>query len=132
MTRIKFYDNPQSLPYYSKLVELKGVLGRILTIIDPGFFRVFPYGCCSDSVRAVYLKTGLEEIGGYFRRNKHAWNYDRKKGLYIDLTLQQFGNFPEIAVIDASSGVLIPHEGLTEKQKMMELEDAVRATRLVA
>ncbi|MCA9485617.1 MAG: hypothetical protein KC506_02120 [Nanoarchaeota archaeon] len=132
-----FYKNPDSLPYYADLVRLREVLASELTIIDVDLRRIFPFSCCNDSARAVYLKTGLEEIGGYFTFShvpelnnqmdqKHAWNYDSERNLWVDLTMKQFGNYPEIAILKPDHRILRLDGELTEIQRGMNLPDATR------
>jgi hypothetical protein len=125
------YRTPERLPYFPALVELQEELARQLTDIDGDSRRMFPISCCNEATRAVQLVTGLEEIGGRYkpRREKHAWNYDPVRKLYVDLTLGQFspsrklGGIPDIAVLVASDEILIRDDALTQKQRAMQFEE---------
>src|SRR5258706_9216571 len=91
-----FYkEDPEGLPYYSDLVKLRPILDDVLTIPDSEYMRFFPHGCCNDSARAIFLVTGLEEIGchltyGGFRNEPHALNYDSTRGLFVCLILSVY------------------------------------------
>lgn len=58
-------------------------------------FPYFPATYCAFSTRTVHKVFGLEQTAGYYNFRIHAWNYDSEKGLYIDLTLDQFPNVKE-------------------------------------
>lgn len=87
-----FYEHPQTLPYYTTLVDIRRVLAEKLTEPDVGI--IFPRACCNASVRVVQKILCLEEVGGWYSpngsrnnsgREAHAWNYDSEKKLYIDV-----------------------------------------------
>ena len=130
---------PESLPYFRELVQIRPILS-IHQSARRGK-QVFSHGCCNDTTRIVAALTGLEQVGGFYtypnftREQKkelsiqhieHAWNHDKDRGLYIDLTLCQFDEYPKIAIIEPSSGILMPNAKLTKKQNEMELEGVVR------
>lgn len=80
---------PKKLPYFEKLVKIRNVLERSL-------FK-FPKRCCSETSRIVNLVTQLDEVAGSYINSNiriwHAWNYDKERGFYVDLTNDQFGSF---------------------------------------
>jgi len=55
----------------------------------------FPINKCQHASRFLKLTHGLDEVAGeylgFFKEPQfHAWNYDEKSGLYIDITMNQF------------------------------------------
>ncbi len=123
-----FYQNPESLPYFEILKQARYELARLLYSEDPDLFRIFPIGCCNYSARVVAAETGFEEVGGFFvpRRENHAWNYDQERRLYVCLTLRQYGDYPEIAVMHVTTRLLRKDKKLTDTQRQMKLDDVDR------
>ncbi len=119
-----FYDGAQYLPYYRTLVDITGVLATKLVVADAHTVGFFPNGSCNHSARITHLLTGLEERGGLFKPTKreHAWNYDSLRRLFVDITMSQFGSYPQIAVVPASNQLLRPTRELTQKQAALDLK----------
>lgn len=103
------YIKPSTLPYGSILEATRNVLE--IRIKD------FPNQGCQftsrllSSLRPIVT---LDEVGGYFRHSSvqgtknHVWVEDKQRGLYIDLTLDQFlDRAPRVAIMKNTSPVLI-------------------------
>jgi hypothetical protein len=93
---------PVGVPYYNRLVQIRTILEEALT--------GFPEDWCCETAQVVSADLGLNEIIGYHcpRRKKnsifrayHVWNYDSERKLYIDLTHDQFGDFPPIFIFSS-------------------------------
>ena len=85
----------------------------------------FPSGACRKTARLVSRIVELPEVAGKFRINNesfnHACNYDKKSGLYIDLTAKQFSqNLPHILVSPKISPLYEIDERETQKQRKMD------------
>lgn len=88
----------ENLPY-SK--DLRLILGYCKTM-----YPQFPVKFCQDSSRLIHKVLGLPVVAGIFdempydgRANWHAWNRDRDRRLFIDLTASQFNSeLPEILI----------------------------------
>ena len=88
----------EQLPYAKEL----NLILNYLKLVFPDF----PHKQCQDSTRLVAKVLGLREMAGIFdempydgQANWHAWNYDPKRKLFIDLTARQFNKeLPEILV----------------------------------
>ncbi len=85
-------------------------LGAIRAELE-GEYMFYPSHCCEKAGRTVRQvlgeRYGLEEVAGYYRptMERHAWNYDAQRGLYIDLTLDQFFlEFPAVALVPEVEG----------------------------
>ena len=81
----------KKLPYYEELVKVRQAAKYVL--------QNFPDSACCECTRATHLFTGLEEVAGNYTikirgrrlfRRWHAWNYDKERGLYVDITQDQF------------------------------------------
>ena len=92
--------NKQNLPYYQELVILRGFLEREV--------KEFPWCKCDQTTRMTHLVTGLEEVSGRYvpSEDRHSWNYDSRRGLYIDLTQDQFPHRGRIVVMPADTPIL--------------------------
>ncbi|GEM_PF-5037300 len=114
------------VPYYAKLVEIRGVLE------DATEFR-FPYNCCQNASRVVQRVLGtqfrVEEVAGAYQPNEnysewrhHAWNYDAERKLFIDLSLDQFFlGFPSVVVMDVSCASFVYRlQQYTRQQRLTE------------
>ena len=78
----------------------------------------YPQQCCQIASRkvanALGERFGVEEIAGYYTVGmmRHAWNYDVQRGLYIDLTLDQFyEGFPQVTLLPATVHSLLRANG---------------------
>ena len=73
-----------TLPYYPELVQLRSFLEKEV--------EDFPRFKCEYATRLVHLVTGLEEVSGRYVPDEdlHAWNYDPKGKLYVDITQDQY------------------------------------------
>lgn len=93
-------DVPQemlTLPYLPRLQEIRSVLEMVLGS------RGFPKDFCIDAAKIVSKELDLDLVRGYKvhedqSEEAHAWNYDSERRLYVDLTYDQFGNFPPVLV----------------------------------
>ncbi len=94
---------PEDLPYFGELQKIRASLEKGA--------NNYPYNGCSHASRVVNLITGIREVAGSFtfkycygsptdiiHEEWHAWNYDQERGLYIDLSADQFGDFPKIFI----------------------------------
>ncbi len=92
------------IDYYPELEEIRGAL----EVTVGGF----PYSSCVIAAHVVQETLGLRlVIGMYaptgFSRFSHAWNYDGRRGLYIDLTQDQFSDDrPKICILPDSTDIL--------------------------
>ena len=88
-------------------------------------FSSFPTGCCSIATKVAGKHLGLEERAGFFRGTYwHAWNYDPKLNIYVDITSDQFKGFSEILLTPApsklyqhDSSILADHHILDESER---------------
>lgn len=108
------YLSPETLSYHRELTIARTGLQRLIPS--------FPKDCCQLTARLVQRTLGLEERAGHHKVNGripkesilHAWNLDEKRGLYVDLTLNQFfPDAPEIAVLPAEDTILCTDEYLS-------------------
>ena len=93
--------------YYEQLVDIRRLLKKV--------FHGYPFLRCQETTRLLYEILNLEELAGEYTPKKsfHAWNYDSRLGLYIDLTQDQFNdNLDEICILPDSTTLLkeIPKE----------------------
>jgi len=72
------------IEYYKQLADIRNLLENLL--------QGFPLAKCQHATRIVKQIIGLEELAGEYTPKGmwHAWNYDTKLGLYVDLTQDQF------------------------------------------
>lgn len=90
-------------PYFDELKDIRVALEANK--------ESYPYNGCSHASRVVSLILGLREVAGSFtfkyyygsptdtiHREWHAWNYDPGRELYVDLSADQFGDFPKVFV----------------------------------
>ena len=115
-------EEAEKLPYYPDLVKIRRVLEKAS--------EYFPHCECYRAGRAVKLVTGLEEsVGSYgepIKCNWHVWNFDEDRGLYIDLTQDQFlKSLPPITILPSTTKVLLPNEYETKLQHEERRTDSV-------
>jgi len=78
------------VPYLEQIRRIRTVLEHTLSY--------FPSDRCDYSARVVKtLVPDLKEVAGEYRpwQRWHAWNYDRERGLYVDLSFDQFAPIPD-------------------------------------
>jgi len=105
------------VPYYSNLATLRKILEEGL----PNF----PELRCQDATRVVSKTLGLEERAGYYKPLGlwHAWNYDPKLDLYVDLTLDQFSDdYEPITILHKSGYLLLEDKERTNSQLKMPID----------
>ena len=110
------------LPYGKDLVRLRKIMQSTLPY--------FPCNKCQHSARSVGLVTGLDEIAGMFGGTSfssgywHAWNHDPERGLYIDLTQDQFeGIRDKIIILPENTHRLKMEHAATDLQNRLGLGD---------
>jgi hypothetical protein len=112
--------------YYEDLVKIRDFMkreGARLVNLD------FPKDCCDHTARLVREVTGLElvigtaYVPGQKRSQTHTRNYDPKRNIYPDLTMDQFGPFPEIVLDFPNSNTWTPF-GPNAAQIVIENIDA--------
>ncbi len=101
-------DNYQELPYYQDLVKIRSFMEESFDggrVHKDSFFKTwepFSKGWCGATSAFVTQRTGLYIVfGKYVTGNSsqpHALNYDSERKLCIDLTIDQFGDFPPIFI----------------------------------
>lgn len=81
----------ERLSYYDELIRIRKALEQ--TNFPSGRLR-FPRFCCDIASEIVKRELGLYHLNGIYDpegcRVAHNWNYDKERGLYIDLTMDQF------------------------------------------
>ena len=105
------------LPYYKGLVRIKRVLEK----------NIPDKACCRMATRIVHLHVGLEELSGKYTaktylgerlKRYHAWNYDEERGLYVDVTQDQFlETLSDIVILPCTTDVLTPDQLDTKSQR---------------
>jgi len=125
--------SPITLPYFDKLVTVR----RFLEQDKEGNPR-FPYLGCQDATRLVHYTAGLEEQAGWFIQQDvdlrklnldkgwHAWNYDSERRLYVDLSMDQFGDYRSIEVLPEDTHLLEFTDKNTKKHLRMKSEELIR------
>lgn len=113
------YIPADSLPYFARLKHIRETLEREISL--------FPRFQCQKATRVVHAVMGLEELAGIYVpavrdesifNRSHAWNYDEKLGLYVDLTQDQFDSkLPKIAVLPADTYLLEKNGRKTRDQR---------------
>lgn len=95
------------------------------------FGTTFPSCYCQGATRAVLMVTRLDQVAGFYSDAReeemisHAWNFDPKLGLYINLTLAQFGSYPLIAVLRADRYTILEEDSdRTRVLRNASLEEA--------
>ncbi|MBI4981314.1 hypothetical protein HZC30_07225 [Candidatus Woesearchaeota archaeon] len=83
--------------YFPRLQEIRSVLEKVLAP------QGFPKDFCVDAAEIVSQDLGFDIIRGYkLQKDKeeeaHAWNYDHERRWYVDLTYDQFGDYPPVLV----------------------------------
>lgn len=112
----------KEIPYYGQLEKIRGEMRSRL----PGFPRG---GWCLYTARVLRRSIGLEEVsGGYLPFDHfHVWNYDPKRGLYVDLTHDQFADdgkeIPGVVVLPSTCGVLQLDDSYIRVQRTMSDEE---------
>jgi len=86
---------------------------------------LFPQRRCQHSARFLKEVFGFEEVGGKHVVFDlwHAWNYYFVNDKYIDLTLDQFGNYASVMVLDSNEDLLIEKKHMTEHINSVKTED---------
>ncbi len=114
----------RTLPYYGKLVRIRREFERN----RPGF----PLRGCMNVTRAIAEDLGLEQLaGGYLPEKKgHSWNFDSKTGLYVDLSMDQFGVKEKIVVIPPLGVILKQTDKATKVQREAQFDDRYGRPRL--
>jgi len=95
-----------TIDYYPELEEIRGALETTV--------HNFPYSSCYIAAHVVQKILGLQLVGGRYiptgsnwQSFGHAWNYDSQRGLYIDLTQDQFSaDRPKIGILPDSTDIL--------------------------
>lgn len=94
-------------PYFSTLERIRSFLEQQEVVQ----WHHFPRGWCDTTSELVRRIVGLELKGGYYVKSgfskSHRWNYDLDRGLYVDLTQDQFGFTTRRIVILPSSTRLL-------------------------
>lgn len=111
-------ETANALPYFRDLDVIRTRLNKA--------FGWFPTECCAYSSRvvaSVLRDDGIQEAGGHFvpMNRGHYWNYDPERRLYIDITLNQFGDYPEIAILPITTELLSKTNEKTETQRTREM-----------
>jgi|GEM_PF-3165053 hypothetical protein len=90
----------RTLPYYTELIRLRSFLERKV--------EDFPRFKCDQTTRMIHLITGLEEVSGRYvpDEDRHTWNYDADRKLFVDLTQDQYPHRGKIVVMPASTPLL--------------------------
>jgi hypothetical protein len=95
----------EKLPYYEKLVDIR-------EFMEDNSYTNFPLNCCQETAKLnTFIIPSLEEVAGFYKvedpvkyddyKLGHAWNLDSKRGLYVDLTADQFDlKNPKIMVFE--------------------------------
>ena len=98
--------------YYNKLVVIRGVL-------EEEIFN-FPKSKCQHASRVLKEVLDLEEVAGHYLPVRwHAWNYDPKNKLYVDLTMDQFDDcHNKIMVLPVGSSLLRENLLFTKHQNI--------------
>ncbi|MBN2880769.1 hypothetical protein JXM83_01835 [Candidatus Woesearchaeota archaeon] len=93
------------VPYIETLVNLRVELERRV--------EKFPFLKCQVATRLVHYVLGLEEVGGFFEYpdcmedDWHAWNCDVSRGIYVDLTMDQYkGINRQITIVPINTRLL--------------------------
>jgi len=101
----------EQLPYFYDLLHIRETLEATVPR--------FPEQCCRIASRVVSSLLSLSEVEGEYEPGeqlippyddhyvrKHAWNYDHKRRLFIDLTQDQFAELPGIVVLPDTTSIL--------------------------
>lgn len=87
-----------NVPYYKQLLAIREIFEQTSTR--------FPLKGCQNASKAISVLIGLEEVAGFYYFEKHndwhSWNYDKKRGLYIDITADQYPNTKEKIIITSN------------------------------
>jgi hypothetical protein len=105
-----------NIPYFEELVAIRKMLEENLPR--------FPHRRCSHASRLVWWIVGIEEAGGYYapRNCLHAWNYDKSRELYVDLSLDQFEEGASaISLLPHTTEKLLIHPTHTANQRATEI-----------
>ena len=111
------------IDYYPELEEIRGALEA--TVKD------FPYSSCVIAAYVVHDTLGLQPVSGMyaptgFSRFSHAWNYDQRRRLYIDLTQDQFSDArPKICVLPDSIDILQERGALSSLFSVPVIDDVI-------
>lgn len=79
-------------------------------------YRQFPKDCCRETSKLANALLGLHCVFGRYLPKDfyHAWNYDQKRNLYVDLTADQFNpNHPAVLILSVNNSILSKSEFLT-------------------
>jgi hypothetical protein len=94
----------RSLPYGKDLLDIRAFFEQR--------HEHFPRGYCSIAARVVREVTKLEVIDGMYSNRVHSWNYDPKRGLFVDLTQDQFdSSLPGVSITPISQRSLYSGTG---------------------
>ena len=128
------YISPKRLPYSAQLYTIREVLENQFQVFLAD--RKFPDRCCIETTRLVSTVLGLEQVAGEYtpHRTTHAWNYDPDRGLFIDLTQDQFpspfwNRIPKIAVLPIDTRRLKLTRANVVRQHAIRLPEVTRFVR---
>lgn len=101
------------IPYIKRAVEIRCFL--------EGTFSDFPDGYCGLSAFLLERLVNIRCVAGIFVVQEHdlhghAWNYDSKRSIYLDISHNQFDKtLPKIKVFSILNSVLIEKPDMTAK-----------------
>ncbi len=77
----------------------------------------FPSDYCDVASEVVHHFTGFEMMGGYYLQcYHHYWNYDPRKGLYLDFTRDQFeDDAPPISIFSSRTKLYTQNDFMTQE-----------------
>jgi hypothetical protein len=147
----RFFHNYPRKEYFLPQTEVKKLpYFNVLQILQKNLHEWvphFPSRYCVQTTRCASRLTRLTELGGNYESfapkiqgeyefpvlnypliRWHAWNYDKQRGLYIDLSHHQWNNnLPQIMVFEGDTTVMVPNKWDTRKQKNCRLSDQYKA-----
>ena len=109
------------VPYFHLLVQIRRELERSVPR--------FPSWQCQKASRVVEEVTGLEEVAGFFRRRDqqlepHALNYDSRRGLYVCVSMDQFGPaFEPITILHEGTSVFTQRQYSTDRIRKISTDE---------
>ena len=105
-------DRCRNLSYFKYLQIIRKELEYIVPY--------FPLQGCRIASRVVSTLLNLEELQGMYQSDiplyisGHAWNFDQKKGLYVDLSQDQFEReAPKVSILPKTTKKLAMNEDVT-------------------
>jgi hypothetical protein len=98
------HNEKQTIPYYNELFKIRLAL-ELST-------KIFPEGQCTYATSILEKKFNtIQGIAGLYLPEKswHAWGYDTKYNVFVDITMDQFNpEHDEIMILQPTTHLLLP------------------------